>query len=71
MYYVTRIQQTSDGKEVRNITPLETIDEAEVQFHKVLAADIDNEKILSTSVMVFDHTNSVYMSKYWQAKVEA
>ena len=71
-YYSIRIQNKLDGTEVRNITPCDTQDLAEIQFHKNLAADMGNSEIQSVTCMVVSQLGHMIMSRYWEAptKVE-
>lgn len=71
MYYVIRIQRKKDGTEVRNITPFNTIDDAEIQYHKCLAADMGNEELDSVICFIFkDEVCNIVLSRYWNAPQE-
>lgn len=69
-YYTIRIQQKSDGTEVRNISSQKTREEAEVQFHKVLAADMTATDITETLVSVMNSTGGIEMSRNWRVSTE-
>lgn len=65
MYYTIRIQRKKDGTEVRNIAPYENKDEAEIFYHKCLAADMSNTDMKSCIMMVLSEDCSIVLSRHW------
>lgn len=66
-FYTIRIQRKTNGTETRNMTPFETHDEAEIHFHKCLAADMGNKDMESVIVCVMDESCNVWEHKFWVA----
>lgn len=67
-YYVIRIITTFDNKETRNIMPFDTRDEAEIRYHNSISADMSNEDVMKTLVLVLNSEGGIEMSKNWKAE---
>ena len=61
-YYVTRIQTKTDGTEVRNLTGYDTWNEAEIQYHKVIVADMSATDIASALAYITNSEGGAYTS---------
>lgn len=68
-YYTLRIY-SKNGTTTKNITEFDSLDAAEIQYHKNLAADIGNSDIDHVLCMVLDQDGSIYYSRSWYAETE-
>ena len=53
-FYTIRIQTKTDGTEVRNIAPFDDYNDAEIYYHKCLAADMGSAELSKVLVMVIN-----------------
>lgn len=71
MFYTIRIQRKKDGTETRNISPFTNHDDAEIFYHKCLAADMGNKDNESVSVAVMSESCVIDLSKLWVSPAES
>ena len=69
-YYDVRVLNKTDGTMSKAVTSYNTKDEAEIYYHKCLAADMGNAEVTSCMMVVMTSECAVIYARHWEASEE-